>query len=528
MRDFEIPGRSEAFGTNGMVATSHPLASMTAIDVLREGGNAIDAAVAAAAVLAVVEPSQTGIGGDCFALIKREGKPVIAMNGSGAAPADIDVGRLRHEYKFALPSDSAHSVTTPGALRTWEKLVEDYGSRDWASLLAPAINAAENGYPVTERLARDWSKQTDKLSKLPATASVFLPNGRSPSAGDIHVQQNLAKALREVAAGGASAFYDGWIAEDIVSSLNELGGSHRLQDLAAFEPRYETPLCATYRGRQLWECAPNGSGITALAMATLLDRFDLPALAATSAERFHIIAEVARIAYAERDAFVADPNSAAVPIEHLLSQRRAELLSARISATGRINDLTPVPAPEHKDTVFLAVVDKDRVAVSFINSIFDDFGSGIVAPRSGVLLHNRGCGFVLEDNHPNILAGGKRPMHTILPAMVTHNGEAELTFGVTGGHFQPIGQIQVLSNMIDHGMSVQEAIDAPRIFARGDLLHFERLIPHAALEHLKELGHSPMAAPSPLGTAQAIFIDRKRGILRGGADPRRDGIALGY
>ncbi|AOO84945.1 gamma-glutamyltransferase [Bosea vaviloviae] len=528
MRNFELPGRSEAFGVNGMVATTHPLASIAAINVLREGGNAIDAAVAAAAVLAVVEPSQTGIGGDCFALIKREGKPVVAINGSGAAPSNIDVERLRQDHKAVLPGDSVHAVTVPGALRTWEKLVQDHGSREWAGLLAPAINAAENGYPVTERLARDWSRQTEKLSKLADTAAIFLPHGRAPSAGDVHVQRNLAKTLSEVAASGASAFYEGWIAEDIVASLNALGGSHRLQDLAAFEPRYETPISAAYRGHQLWECPPNGSGVTVLAMATLLDRFDLSALDLQSPERYHILAEIARIAYAERDAFVADPDIAPVPLQHLLSARRADALFPRISNSGRISNLTPIPAPEHKDTVFLTVVDKDRTAVSFINSIFDDFGSGIVSSKSGVLFHNRGCGFVLDEGHPNVLAPGKRPLHTILPAMLTKDGEVELAFGVTGGHFQPIGQIQVLSNILDHGMSVQEAIDAPRIFARGDVLDFEHTVPEAALARLRALGHRPTPAPNPLGTAQAIFIDRKRGLLRGGADPRRDGLALGY
>lgn len=511
-----------------MAATSHPMATLTAIDVLRTGGNAIDAAVAAAAVLAVVEPTQTGIGGDCFALIKREGHPVLAINGSGSAPSQIDVGRLRETYGVSVDSGSAHAVTIPGAVRTWENLVQDHGSSDWATLLAPAIKAAEQGFPVTERLARDWAKSVDKLTKNADAAAAYLPQGRAPAVGDMHSFPALARTLKEIATTGSRAFYEGWVAADMVSTLKALGGYHRCEDFALFRPRYVNPISVGYRGFQLWECPPNGSGVTALSMATLLERFSIAALDPRSPERYHLLAEAARIAYAERDAFIGDPDRSDIPVQQLLSFSRADALSRRVSRSSRIADLVPNPAPEHKDTVFLTVVDKDRTTVSFINSIFDDFGSGILAPQSGVLFHNRGCGFVLDEGHPNELAGGKRPMHTILPAMLTKEGEVELAFGVTGGHFQPMGQIQILSNMIDHGMSVQESIDAPRIFARGDVLEFETTVPAASVAGLRSLGHRPTPAANPLGTGQAVWIDRQRGILRGGADARRDGLALGY
>lgn len=528
MRNFQVPGRSEAFGVNGMVATTHPLASLAAIDVLREGGNAVDAAVAAGAVLSVVEPTQTGVGGDCFVLLKREGQPVIALNGSGAAPAGINVSRLAEAGVTALDPESAHSVTVPGAVRSWARLVEDHGTFEFARLLAPAIAAAENGYPVSERLTRDWGRQVRKLSRLPATSSVFLPGDKAPAPGYRHVQPMLARALKDVAANGADVFYEGWIAESIVRALRSLGGFHTIEDFSAFRPRYEAPISTSYRSYELWECPPNGSGIAALAMASLLDRYNVTDFAPISVERYHLLTEIARIGYAERDAFVGDPDAGHAPVKRMTASARADILTRRISQDARLTDVTPIAMPEHKDTVFLSVVDKDRMAVSFINSIFDDFGSGIVVPECGVLLHNRGFGFTLEPDHPNMLAGGKRPMHTILPAMLTQDGECVLSFGVTGGHFQPIGQIQILSNLLDYKMSVQEAIDQPRIFARGDILEVEGTVPPSVVDGLRALGHRPTPASNPLGTAQAIWIDRKRGVLRGGADPRRDGVALGY
>lgn len=528
MRNFEVPGRSEAYGYNGMAATSHPLASLAAIDVLRAGGNAVDAAVAASAVLAVVEPTQTGVGGDCFALLKKKGGPILALNGSGPAPDGINIDRLRDAGITEIDPHSPHAVTVPGAVRAWARLVEDHGSFELGRLLAPAIDAAEKGYPVTERLSRDWSKQTKKMSYHADTASVFLSGGKAPNPGDRHIQPALAKTLREIASKGADVFYNGWIAESIVGTLKALGGFHTVEDFAGYQPRYEQPISTTYRGYKLWECPPNGSGVAALAMASVLDRYDLSRFSSSSVERYHLTAEVARLAYAERDAYVGDPLFAPISTDHLLWPKRADALVKKISLASRLSDVAPIPMPEHKDTVFLSVVDKDGTAISFINSIFNDFGSGIVAGESGVLLHNRGSGFVLEQGHPNMLAGGKRPMHTILPAMLTRDDQLELSFGVTGGHFQPIGQLQLISNLLDFGMSLQEAVDHPRVFARGDVFEVESTIPTHIIEGLRALGHNPTQAENPLGTAQAIRIDRRRGVLCGAADPRRDGIALGY
>ncbi|NUB27170.1 gamma-glutamyltransferase [Azospirillum brasilense] len=526
MRNFEMPGRSEAFGTKGMAATSVPQATLVALDVLKTGGNAIDATIAAAAMLAVIEPTQTGIGGDCFALIKRRNQKVVAINGSGWSPLAADPDRCARVGGLIDPR-SADAVTVPGALRAWHRLWCDFGSLPWEDLFRPAIAAAQDGYPVTERLARDWALQIDKLAASSETAEVFLQDGKAPAAGAIVRNSRLAKALASIATDGPEVFYEGWIAEDIVSTLRALGGVHSLEDFRDYCPAYVEPISTEYRGYRIWECPPSGQGIIVLAMANVLSRFDVAAMDPLGPERLHLLAEVARLAYAERDLLVADPAFGPVPVSNLLSPERADRMAASIRFNARLAEIAPIVEPPHKDTTYLTVVDREGTAVSFINSIFDDFGSGIMARDSGILLHNRACGFVLDRANVNCLEGRKRPMHTIIPAIVTKNDEAFMTLGVTGAHFQPIGQIQVLSNVIDYGMTVQAAIDHPRVFAHGDVLHVESTIPETCRTALAALGHKPEPAPHPLGTAQAIRIE-PTGLLRGGADPRRDGVALGY
>jgi gamma-glutamyltranspeptidase/glutathione hydrolase len=528
-RDFQNAGRSGALGTRCMAATSHPLATLTALEILREGGNAVDAAVAAVAVLGVVEPTQTGIGGDCFALYMPGAHGRIhALNGSGWAPAAADTAWFQNRGITSIDPESAHAVTVPGAVATWQRLVADHGRFGLDRLLTPAIRAAEDGYPVAERLARDWRRQTEKLAKRPAAAEVFLSGGAAPVAGSVHRQPKLAKTLRTIAERGAAAFYDGPIAADIVACLRGLGGLHTIEDFAAYQPEYVDPIRASYRGYDIWECPPNGQGLIPLMIARVLERFDVGKLAPTSPERLHLLAEAARLCYSVRDAVLGDPRSGRVPTDRLLSDAFAAELARRISPSARVIDLSPPAGPAHRDTVFLTVVDADRNCIALINSIFDDFGSGLMAPESGVLLHSRGSGFIIEPGHPNTIAGRKRPLHTIIPGLVTKNGRAVLPFGVSGAHFQPIGQIQLLSNLIDHGMPLQMAIDHPRIFARGDTFEVERTLPAASIEGLLALGHVPVPAENPLGTAQAICIDWEAGVLHGGADGRRDGIALGW
>lgn len=530
MRDFQRPGRSEVFGSRGMVATSHPLASLAALDVLREGGNAVDAAVAAVALLAVVEPSQTGIGGDCFALLKKPGQGVIAINGSGWAPKGTSAEAFKDRGIDQIDPGAPEAVTIPGAVRAWERLARDHGKLEWARLLAPAIAAAESGYMVVPRLARDWGRQVTKLSRHLPCRDVFLPQGKPPAAGERHVQPALARSLQAIAREGADCFYQGWIAEDIVRTLRQMGGVHTVEDFAGWTPAYEQPISCKFREFDLWECPPNGQGVTALQMAKLLDGVPRGTHDAMSVERFHFLAEAARAAYSDRDANVADPACGGTDFTgRLLAEDRIKAIAARIDMSKRNEEWSlPYPMPAHRDTTYVSVVDESRFAVSLINSIFDDFGSGIVAPDSGVLLHNRGCGFSLDASHPNAVGGRKRPLHTIIPALLTRDNETVMSFGVTGGHFQPVGQMLVLSNMVDYGMTIQEAIDFPRIFARGLDFTMEHTIPDTIRDGLARLGHDPGWAEDPIGTAQAIWVDQPGGTLIGGADSRRDGIALGY
>ncbi|SIO72355.1 gamma-glutamyltransferase 2. Threonine peptidase. MEROPS family T03 [Burkholderia sp. GAS332] len=529
MRNFELPGRSEAFGSRGMAAASHPAATLAALDVLKAGGNAVDAAVTAAAVLAVVEPTQTGIGGDCFVLLKRRGEPVVALEGAGWACARADAASYVAQGVKAIDPLTAHAVTVPGSIRTWHCLSTDYGTRPWERLLRPAIVAATHGTPVTERLARDWGRQVEKLQRDDDTARVFLhPEGRAFRAGEIHCQPALGEALSSIASDGPDVFYEGWIAQDIVTKLESVGGLQTLDDFADWRPRYVKPISTGYRGYELWECPPSGQGIIALGMAAMLERYRLADFDPVSAERFHLQAEIARLAYAERDHYLSDREDKNALVQHMLAPHKLDERLARLRMDARMQDVTPVSGPSHRDTIYLTVVDSDGLAVSFINSIYDDFGSGILAPRSGVLLHNRACGFVTDPSHPNAIAGRKRPMHTIIPAMLTKDGEAVLSFGVTGAHFQPLGQIQVLTNIIDYGMNVQEALDQPRMYAHGDVLHLEHAVPQRVWDGLRALSHKPEPSPNPLGTGQAIWIEPDLGLLRGGADPRRDGLALGF
>jgi gamma-glutamyltranspeptidase / glutathione hydrolase len=528
-RDFELPGKSAALGENGMVATSHPRATLAGLDALRSGGNAIDAAVCAAAVQAVVEPTQTGVGGDCFAVFMREADDApSALNGSGWSPRAATLDWYQERAITEIQVETPHAVTVPGAVAAWERLIADHGRLSWDRVLAPAIDAAENGSCIPERLARDWGKQVDKLKRNPAAERFFLFAGKPPVAGQVHRQPVLSETLREIARSGARAFYNGRIADSMIKTLRAGGGLHTSEDFAAFSPEYVRPISIGYRGYDLWECPPNGQGIVPMLIAKALEGFDVSTWPSISVERFHVMAELARQAYTERDWFVADPRAATCPVHWLLSDNHIAFLRSNVCLERRMLGTDAVPQRPHRDTVFIAAVDRDRMAVSLINSVFEDFGTGIVCGDTGVLFHNRASSFVIEDGHPNCIAGRKRPMHTIIPAMLTKRGKSVMPFGVTGAHFQPSGQVQILTNVIDYGMPIQLAIDHPRMFARGDTFEVERAIPDAIVAGLQKLGHRVTRPENPLGTAQAIWIDRDVGVLRGGADGRRDGIALGY
>ncbi len=526
MRDLHLPGRSPVYGTSAAAATSHPLATAAALDALRDGGNAMDAAVSAAAVLAVVEPHSTGIGGDVFCLYAPGGGgEIIALNGSGRAPAAVSAEALRGAGMETIPFSSPHAVTVPGAVRAWERLIADHGRLDLARALAPAIGYATGGYPVADVVADAWCRERDKLQADPDAAQCFLPQGFPPRAGQLHRQPRLGETLQAIASHGSAAFYEGPVARDIVAKLRKLNGVHTADDFAAASVDYVKPVCTRYRGVDVYECPPNGQGIIALLMLNVLAGFDVSDWDPLGPERLHLEAEVSRLAYRERDARLADPEHADVPVEELLSGAHAAALQARIDLRRATPGLAPPELPAHRDTVYLTVVDSERNAVSFINSLFHSFGSGILAPASGVMLHNRGAGFSLAPGHPNELRPGQRPMHTIIPALAVRNGRAWMPFGVMGGHYQPVGQVHVLTNMLDFGMDVQTALDCPRAFHFDGVLGCERGVPRSSREALQRLGHTVEVADLPIGGGQAIVIDPDSGVLAAGSDPRKDGAA---
>ena len=529
-RDFHLPGRSPVYATHGMAATSMPLATLTALDVMRGGGNALDAAVAAVAVLGVIEPQSTGIGGDCFCLYAPAGGGVVALNGSGRAPAAATIDWYEQRGLSALENTSPHTVTIPGAVSAWETLLAAHGTRGLDTLLAPAIACAEDGWPVHHRVAFDWRMAEDKLRRTGAQA--FLPGGAAPREGDRFVQRPLAATLRAIARGGARAFYEGEIAADMVATLRARGGVHTEADFAAglAGAEFVSPIHNYWRGRDVWQCPPNGSGLHVLMMLGILEKFE-PTADPLSPERLHRTIEAARLVYRDRDAFLADPAQCDVPVARLTDPAYLARLRALIDPARALPHL-PAPGeallPAHRDTVYLCTVDRDGNACSFINSLFQSFGSGILAERSGVMLQNRGLGFRVERGHPNCIAPGKRPMHTIIPGMVTEGGRAVMPFGVMGGHFQPMGQSWFLGNFFEQGLDLQQALDLPRVFPYQGLLEIERGVPEAVVATLAGMGHEMKPVVRPHGGGQAIYIDHARGCLIGASDPRKDGLALGY
>ncbi len=532
MRDFQMPGRSPVYATNGMAATSMPAATLTALDVLRAGGNAMDAAIAAVAVLGVIEPQSTGIGGDCFCLYAPAGTgKVVALNGSGRAAAGYSIDWFEGQGIAEIENTSPHSVTIPGAVNAWETLLAAHGTKGLGELLQPAIRFAADGWPVHSKVSYDWARNEDKLRKNGAAA--FLPNGRAPAAGDRFVQPQLAETLRAIAKHGARAFYEGSIAADMVATLRAKGGLQTEADFAGglTNARFVTPISIPWRGYEVFQCPPNGSGMLVLMMMGILGGLDTPGEGPLSVRRLHRHTEAARLVYRDRDAFLADPTQVEVPVDRLTSGQYLGAMRALIDDARAMPHL-PAPGeamlPAHADTVYLTVVDRDGNACSFINSLFQSFGSGILAANSGVMLQNRGFGFRVERGHPNCIAPNKRPMHTIIPGMVMKDGQAVMPYGVMGGHFQPMGQSLFLTNFLEFGLDIQEAIDLPRLFPYKGKLQVERGIPADIVRELARMGHEIETIETPHGGGQAIWIDRKRGCLVGGSEPRKDGMALGY
>jgi gamma-glutamyltranspeptidase/glutathione hydrolase len=513
-------------GVQPTVATSHPEASRAAVGVMRRGGNAVDAAVAAAAVLGVVEPHASGAGGDCFALVAPGLDParMLAYNGSGQAPAGASTERLLERGVERIAPDGAEAVTVPGAVDAWERLVSDHGQRSLADVLRPAADLAERGFAVTPAVAAAWRRAAGRLHVDPAATRTLLVRGAAPAAGATVRLPGLAVTLRRIARDGAAGFYTGEVAEDLVETLRARGGPHTLADFAAARGEYVRPIRGAYRdGADVWECPPNGQGVIALQILAVLAglRREDP----LGADRLHVFAEAARLGLADRDAALADPDAAPAAAAALLDDARIRRLRDAIDLR-RAGASVPPPMLAQPSTTAVVAVDTDGTLVSLVSSVFEPFGSGIVGPRSGVLLHNRGAGFVVEPGHPNTIAPRRRPLHTIIPAIASVPGHELVAFGVTGGDYQAPGHAWLVGNLVDYGMGLQAAIDFPRLAVAPGRLTLEPSIPEAVAVELAARGHRVERAAKPIGSAQAVTVNAVTGATRGAADGRRDGSVM--
>ena len=526
---------------NGIIATSQPLASAAGLAVLQQGGNAIDAAVTAAAVLSVVEPTMNGIGGDLFALVfDPKTRTVRALNASGRAPAAASIEEFTRRNLESIPYRGELSVSVPGVVDGWSELLTKHGTISLDKALQPAIRYAKDGYAVSEIIAHQWQNQESTLSRDPSAAATFLIDGRAPRPGEIFRNPKLATSLELIATGGRDAFYKGPIAKAIGDDMARRKGLLTAADLAAHTSDWTEPIATTYKGHQLLEFPPNTQGATALEMLNIVEGFDLKSLGHNSAAYLHLLVEAKKIAFADRDAWLADP--ASVPAEALkrmlskeyAAERRKEINPARAAREYKALSLGGASASgeehptAHGDTIYLTAADKDGNVISLIQSIYESFGAGIVAGETGIALHNRGNLFSLRPNHPNALAPGKRPFHTLVPAMVLKDGRPWLSFGVMGGDMQPQGHVQVFLNMIEFGMNVQEAGEAPRFRHSGNGLALETAISPEARFGLDERGHRIITSIGAFGGYQGILIDPKTGVMMGGSDPRKDGSAIGW
>ncbi|MBW3542851.1 MAG: gamma-glutamyltransferase [Planctomycetes bacterium] len=536
--------RSAVIAQHGMVATSHPLAAQVGLDVLKAGGTAADAAIAANAMLGVVEPMSCGIGGDLFVIYwDAKSKKLYGLNASGRSPEELTCEVFREKKLAQIPTEGPLSWSVPGCVDGWAELHERFGRNDWQTLLEPAIDYAENGFPVSEIIARSWAGAEKTLRKHPDSAATYLVDGRrAPREGEIFKNPRLAASYRLIAKGGRDEFYRGSIAEEIVRFSEDNGGYFKFGDFDDHQSEWVEPVSTNYRGYDVWELPPNGQGIAALEMLNVLEGYDLMSMGRSSVDYLHLFVEAKKLAFADRAKFYADPAFGKLPIQELISKPYALRQRKRINMSRAAIDVEPGdPLLAHGDTIYLTVVDKDRNCCSLIQSIFHGFGSKVVPGNVGFALQNRGALFALHETHANCLEPKKRPFHTIIPAMVTKDERPWLCFGVMGGDMQPQGHVQILVNMIDFGMNVQEAGDAARIQhfgsatptgqpmdAGGGVVGVESAIPAETVRELIARGHRVMFAPGSFGGYQGIYIDWENGTLHGGTEPRKDGAAVGY
>ena len=542
--DFEFSSRrSPVLGRGGMVAASQPLAAAAGVQVLAAGGTAADAAVATAAALNVTEPTSTGLGGDAFCLFyDAAARRVFALNGSGRAPAALSLERLQQEgLGHALPAFHPYTITVPGACAAWCDVVERFGRLSMAEVLAPARRLAHDGFPVAPITSYYWQRGAQGQLNRALNGSELTLAGRGPRPGEIFRNPGLVRAFDQIAAGGKRAFYEGPIAEAIVAIISEAGGCLSLEDLASHSSTWEEPIHVRYRDLHIWECPPNGQGLAALLALNLLDGFDLAALPALSPERLHLMIEALRLAFADAHYYIADPAFCPAPLAELLSPAYAAERRRLIDPTRAMASVAHGAPPAVSDTVYFSVVDGAGNACSFINSNYMGFGTGIVPRGWGFSLQNRGHNFSLQAGHPNMLAPGKRPYHTIIPALATRAADESLfaSFGVMGGFMQPQGHVQVALALADDHLDPQAALDRPRLcLVAEDMLTNDGAVPVAleegistrSMSALADMGHRvrPVSGlgRSLFGRGQVIFRDADSGVLWGGSDPRADGCAM--
>ena len=534
----EFASRSEVIATNGMAATSHPLATQTAISILKNGGNAIDAAIAANAVLGLVEPTGCGIGGDLFAIIwSADEKKLFGLNSSGPAPKNISINKLKQKGLEKIPPYGPLPVTVPGAVAGWASIHKKFGLLEFNELFNDAINYAENGFPVSELVSYYLERSSEIFAAYPNFKDVWMPNGKTPKKGEIFINKNLAENYKEIANTYGKSFYSGKIAENIVNTVNAQGGFFSMSDLNSFEPEWINPVSTNYRGYDVWELPPNGQGIAALQILNILERFDIESMGFGTSDYIHLFTEAKKVVYEDRAKYYADTNFSDIPVEKLISKEYAKERSKLINLKKSSKLFNPGNL-ENGDTIYLTVADSFGNMVSLIQSNYRGMGSGVVPDNTGFMLQDRGEMFSLDPNHMNSLMPGKRPFHTIIPAFVTKNDKPFISFGLMGGAMQPQGHAQIIVNLVDFKMNLQEAGDAPRIrhvgssqptgekMLDGGYLSLEKSFDKNEISKLKKMGHKFQYDLGGFGGYQAIMI--KDGVYYGASESRKDGHASGY
>ena len=523
--------RSNVIARNGLVATSQPLAAQAGLDILKAGGNAVDAAIATVATLCVVEPTSTGIGGDAFAFIwMANEQKLVGLNASGPAPAALTADLLRQQGHEKMPKLGPFTVTVPGSLRGWQLALEQYGSMSLDKLLARPIAYARDGYPVSQYIARAWARSTEKMSHHPDSKRVWLPGGRAPHPAQIFRNPEFAQTLQTIADAGFDAFYTGEIGRQIVNCVQTEGGVLSRDDLINYQAEWVQPISTNYHGHTFHEIPPNGQGLTALLALNIAGSFDLADMGYGTVDYYHTLIEATKLAFADAHTYIADPHKAPIPLAGLLSDEYTQIRQTQLNHQHAQPPLHGRP-PQHGDTVYLTVADSAGNMVSWIQSLYMGFGSGLTAGTTGIQLQNRGANFTLEEDHPNQVAPGKRPYHTIIPGFITKDGQPFSSFGVMGGFMQPQGHLQVGINMIDFGMDPQKALDAPRFNWQQEMsVMLEATTDLEVHNALLQRGHEliPRDQPMSFGGGQVIIRDPDSGVLIGGSEPRNDGTAVGY